>query len=52
MKEAKREVITFDAGKGLRQHIEKQALKKGIGISKYVKAIVKKHCKFKEPDLL
>lgn len=43
----KREIITFDAGNGLRQHLESQAVEKGIGISKYVKSLVKRGSKFK-----
>lgn len=45
----KREIITFDAGNGLRQHLDTEAKKRGLGISRYVKLLAKKYSKFKEP---
>lgn len=48
----KRVTIVVDTGKELRQHIENEADKKGLGLSEYVRAALKKVSKFKEKPVL
>lgn len=44
--------ITFKAKEDFKEHIDKQAVKKGISTSAYIKAILKKYTKFKEKELV
>jgi predicted HicB family RNase H-like nuclease len=48
----KRSIIIVDTGKELREHIESEAVSKGISLSKYVRAALKKVSKFKEKPVL
>lgn len=47
-----RHIIIVDTGKELKQHIDSEAVKKGLTLSKYVRAALKKVSKFKEKPLV
>ena len=48
-----RHIISIDTGKDLKEHIEKQAVKKGFRtVGPFIKAILRKHTKFKEKSLV
>lgn len=44
--------ITFKAKEDFKEHLDKQALKKGLPTGTYIKAILKKYTKFKEKELV
>ncbi len=44
--------ITFKVKPDFKEHIDKQAIKKGISTGSYIKAILKKYTKFKEKELV
>ena len=44
--------ITFKAKDDFKEHIDKQAFKKGLSTGAYIKAILKKYTKFKEKELV
>lgn len=44
--------ITFKASDDLKEHLDKQAVKKGLATGAYIKAILKKFTKFKEKELV
>jgi len=44
--------ITFKASEDFKQHLDKQAIKKGLATGTYIKAILKKFTKFKERELV
>lgn len=46
------EVITFKASKHFREHLEKQAVRKKLKPGTYIKAVLKKYTKYKEPEIL
>lgn len=48
----KSNVMTFKASKPFREHLEQQAIKKKLKTGTYIKAVLKKHSKYKEPDPL
>ena len=45
-------VITFKASPHFAQHLEKQGNKKRLKLGTFIKAVLKKHTKYKEPELL
>ena len=48
----KRAILIVDLGHELKQHIENQAVKKKVDVSKYVRAALKKVSKFKEKQIV
>lgn len=48
----KRTFLTIELDPELKEHIDKQAIRKKITISRYVRAALKKVSKYKEPDIL
>jgi predicted DNA binding CopG/RHH family protein len=44
--------ITFKASDQFAEHIGKQAVKKGLKVGTFIKAVLKKHTNFKEKDLV
>lgn len=45
-------IITFKVASHFKEHIDKQAVKRGLTLSDYVKRVLKKHSKYKEPELI
>lgn len=52
MKQAKGDVINFKAHQHFREHLDNQARKKGMKLGTYIKAVLKKYTKYKEPELV
>lgn len=48
----KRTILTLEVEPELKQHLEKQAFKKQVTVSRLVRAAIKKATKFKERELL
>jgi hypothetical protein len=48
----KRTILTLEVEPELKEHLEKQAVKKNVTTSRYVRAVLKKGTKFKERDLV
>jgi len=49
---ATREAITFKIKPDFKKHIEKQAKGKHLSTGSFIKAVLKKHTKYVEPDLV
>jgi hypothetical protein len=48
----KGDVMTFKVNSHLRKHLETEAKKKDLKVGTYIKALLKKHTKYKEPELV
>lgn len=44
--------ISIDIKPHFKQHLDKQALKKGLNFGTFIKAVLKKHTKYKEPEVI
>lgn len=45
-------ILTFKVKSDFKRFIEKQAKKKSLSTGGYIKAVLKKHTKYVEPDLV
>ena len=52
MKERTSDILTFKVDPHLRAHIEKNASEKNLKVGAYIKAVLKKHSKYKSPELV
>lgn len=48
----KQTLITFKTTPHFKEFVEKQAKRAKLSTSKYIKEVVKKHSKYKEPELI
>lgn len=48
----KRTILTVEIDPELKEHLDKQAVKKGVTVSRLVRAAIKKATKYKERDLV
>lgn len=48
----KRTILTVEIDPELREHLDKQAIKRGVTLSRLVRAAIKKATKYKEKDIL
>lgn len=48
----KRTILTLEVEPELKEHLEKQAVKKNVTTSRYVRAVLKKGTNFKERELV
>lgn len=51
-KTQKSDVMTFKARDHFRAHLKSKADEKGLNVGTYIKAILKKHTGYKEPELV
>lgn len=51
-KKEQSEILNFKASKHLKNAIKAEADKKGLKVGTFVKAVVKKHIRYKEPELV
>ncbi len=47
-----KQVLTFKASDDFVQHLQGQADKKRLKLGTFIKAVLKKHTKYKEPELV
>lgn len=52
MKEKRSDILTFKASSHFRNHLNKKATEKNLKLGTFIKAILKKHTAYKEPDLV
>lgn len=46
------DVFCLKLDKDFREHLDKQAVKKNLRLGTYIKAVLKKHSKYKKPELV
>lgn len=48
----KRTILTVEIDPELKEHLDKQAVKKKVNLSRYIRAALKKASKYKEKDIV
>ena len=52
LRSMKRTILTVEIDPELKEHLDKQAVKKGVTVSRLVRAAIKKATKYKERELV